>query len=283
MTTTQAPAPIDATLTLGDPAPNLPAVTDATPALIDTDNDPWQGVSDGDLTGDAVGGRLPFYALNRKAGYGFLDPDTGAYETEMDAVLLGRIRTRAQWNRKFGDKAAVEAPDCRSFDGITSDPNSPDRKAEKCATCPLSKWDGDEPPKCKESIELMVFMPDSTPGGGRLARVRFGGLAVSPTMAYWASFSTRLPPVPPIGFVTKVELDEVDCPPNGRFLVPKFRRVRELTRDEAQPLILERDRRLADWKADIADSVVTGETGDGDVGGGAVAEPYLTAPGEEPF
>ena len=94
---------------------------------------------------------------------------------------------------------------------------------------------------------------------------------------------------------------------NGKFLEPRFSRategdlrkhlgplyeiqvgeneIVELTPEQVRPLIMERDRRRAAWLADIADSVVTGATGDGDVGGNGVpvAEPYYTAADEAPF
>ena len=258
----------------------LPATTaDATPekpagvlSSLNAD-DEWAGVDDGDLTGDS-GGRIPFLALSRKLDGGFADPETGELSSEIDFVWLAKMRSRAQWDQPFSGKDA-SAPDCRSFDGIVSDPASPNRKAEHCAECPLSQWKGDQPPECKESIEALVYIQDDV-DAGRLARIRFGGIAVAPARSYWDSFKTRIPRRPPMAFLSRATLEPVDTD-NGKFLRPRFERVAEIARAEAQPLIEERDRRIEDWKADIARSVVN-RTADADEGANG-----KTAKSEEPF
>ena len=95
---------------------------------------------------------------------------------------------------------------------------------------------------------------------GRPAGVRLGGLAIDPCESYWSSFNARMPPRPPLSVITHVDLEEVDCPPNGKFLSPTFRRVRNLTREEAQPLIDERKRRVAEWRSLVAEDVSSGAT-----------------------
>jgi hypothetical protein len=276
---------------------NLPAIpADATPtqaiasdasvlAILPTD-DEWADVSAGDMTDDGTG-RIPYMGLDRRITGGFIHPDTGEVTGEMHFIWLAKGKSRAQWNKPFGGKDAAAAPDCRSFDGITSDPTSPDRKATECATCPFSQWDGDEPPKCKESVEAMIALPDPL-GHVRLARVRFGGIAVAPAKSYWDSFFTRLPRRPPIAYVSKAVLEPVDTD-NGKFLRPRFERLADIPRSEAQPLIAERDQRLADWKADIADAVVRGDVAEDHVpapAGGSEAGTYTGENGEfsdEPF
>lgn len=227
--------------------------SDNLPALIEADDD-WSDVSDGDLTGDTAAGRIPLLALNRKVDGGFTDPETG--ETgirELAVVLLARIRTRAWWPEAFGKGDA--APSCRSFDGLVPDPKSPDRQSEVCATCPHSKWTGDDAPACSESFELMAFLP-AEGAFGRLARIRFSGLAMAPARAYWESFNARLPKRPPIAYLTRITLAEKPTD-NGTFLVPVFTREREFSRAAVQPIIAERDRRIEEWKQSVADDVAT--------------------------
>lgn len=227
---------------------NLPA------PLIDHDDD-WADVDDGDLTGDVAAGRIPLLPLNRKVDGGFADPETGEVGIrELPVVLLARIRTRAWWPEAFGKGDA--APACRSFDGIAPDPRSPDRQNEVCGSCPHTKWNGDDAPACHEAFEFMVFLP-AEGSFGRLARIRFSGLAVSPARAYWESFNARMPKRPPIAYLTAVKLVE-KATDNGTFLVPSFERVREFSRAEVQPIIVERDRRIEEWKAAVAEDVESG-------------------------
>lgn len=249
--------------------------TDASVLALLPADDEWGDVDSGDMTNDGAG-RIPYMGLNRKLDGGFVSPDTGEITQELDFIWLAKGKSRAQWDKPFGGKDAAAAPDCRSFDGITSDPQSPDRKSVECASCPFAQWVDGEPPKCKESVEAMVFLPDPL-GAGRLARVRFGGIAVAPAKAYWDSFFTRLPRRPPIAYVSKAVLEPVDTD-NGKFLRPRFERVADIPRSEAQPLITERDQRLADWKADIADSVVRGDVADdhAPAATGSVAGTYET-------
>ena len=276
-----------------DTLPAIPA--DARPAAIAPDagvlallptDDEWSDVDSGDMTNDGTG-RIPYMGLNRKLDGGFIDPDSGEITSETEFIWLAKGKSRAQWDKPFGGKDAAAAPDCRSFDGITPDPSSPNRKAGACASCPLSQWDGDEAPKCKESVEAMVFLRDDL-GQGRLARIRFGGIAVAPAKAYWDSFFTRLPRRPPIAYVSRAVLEPVDTD-NGKFLRPRFERIADIPRAEAQPLIAERDQRLADWKADIAEAVVRGDVADDHGGaggaGGSAAGTYVTEEYEngEPF
>lgn len=261
---------------------NTPAViSDATPALIDLSDDPWAGVSDGDLS-PATARSIPLLTLNRKSDGGFFDAETGEVTTEQDFVWLAKGTTRAWWPEPFGK--GDKAPSCRSADGVVPDPTSPDVQSPACATCPNARWQGDDAPACKQSIEAMVFLPDPM-GFGRLARVRFGGMAIAPAQAYWDSFSARMPRRPPLAFVSHVELEPTKTD-NGTFLVPKFSRVREVSREEAQPLIDERDRRIAEWTATVAEDVATGATRDEAPTADAGSEPgtYVTPDyADEPF
>jgi len=260
----------------------VPAATLATNAgaLIATDDD-WQDVSDGDSS-PPTAQSIPLLHLNRKSDGGFLDTDTGEVTQRIDFVWLAKGTSRAYWDKPFGQ--GDKAPTCRSTDGVRPDPNSPDVQAETCAGCPNSRWDGDNPPTCKLSIEAMVFVP-SGEGVGHLARVRWGGMAVAPAQAYWDSFSARMPRRPAIAFLSSAEL-EPEKTPNGTFLVPKFSRSLELSRADAQPLIDERDRRLAEWKTTVAEDVATGATREESPSapaGGSPEGTYLLDDGSEPF
>ncbi len=258
-----------------------PAVlANATPALIATD-DEWADVGDGDLS-PATARSIPLLALNRKETGGFIDEETGEKMTALDFVWLAKGTTRAWWPEAFGK--GDKAPSCRSADGVVPDPTSPNVQSQACASCPMSRWNGDDSPECKQSVEAMVFLPDPL-GFGRLARIRLGGMAIAPAQAYWDSFSARMPRRPPIAYQSHIDLEAVGTD-NGTFLVPKFSRVKEYTRSEVQPLIDERDRRIAEWTATVAEDVATGATRDepsaspsGDPGSYEPTTDY----GDEPF
>ena len=270
-------------------------VHDGSRAPIVADDD-WSAIDDGDLSPSGTV-NIPLYQLNRKADGGFLNEDTGETVREIDAVLLAKVDTRAWWPVAFG-KGGDEAPACRSDDGVV--PNldrSPaqqdgwtmphvkvqDQRGEPparvCAECPNSQWDGDTPPACSASIEFLAFVPTDQ-SAGRVARLRFSGMALSKARNYWNSFKLRMPKRPPMAFITRIELEPADTP-NGTFLVPQFRRSAEIGFGEARPIIEAREQRQLEWRNAIAtdDRAVTGDVEDtGSTGGG-----YQPEPGEEPF
>lgn len=227
-------------------------IVGAPPALINTEDDTWGDVDDGDLSPSDLT-RIPLLSLNRKIDGGFTIEDTGEITQTIDFVWLAKGKSRAWWPDPFGK--GNTAPDCRSADGIKPEPSSPALQSETCAACPHSRWVGDDPPACHDAIDAMIFLPDPL-SFGRLARLRFGGLAIAPARSYWDSFSVRLPRRPPIAYVSRITLEPVDTD-NGKFLSPRFGRVRELSREEAQPLIDERNRRLEEWRRQVAEDVAT--------------------------
>jgi hypothetical protein len=233
--------------TIGDTTPA------ALPNFID---DPWAGVADGDLS-PATARSIPLLIQNRKSDGGIVDEETGEVLRAIDFVWLAKSTSRAWWPEPFGKGEKV--PACRSADGIVPDPQSPQVQAKACAICPKAKWDDPDPAfrRCADNIEALIFLPQGD--AGRLARIRFGGLAYKPAQAYWDSFMARMPRRPPIAFVSHMELEPVKTD-NGTFLVPTFRRVLELRRDEAQPLIDERDHRLEEWTSTVAEDVAAGAT-----------------------
>lgn len=264
------------TLANAFPGSELEVVDDNHPSLVEQDahvldllgvDDAWAGVGDGDTTGDGHTGRIPHMDFNRKVDGGLILP-TGAKVRDADFVWLAKARSRSYWAEAYDPKNPAP-PNCRSFDGRTADPQAPDvQNGGDCTTCPHAQWDGDTKPACKEAIEAMVFLADSRSEqtgkvlGGVVSRIRFHGLALSPARAYWESFTTRVPKRPPIAYLSRMTL-EAQPSDYGDFLVPRFERVEEMTRGEAQPLIDERDARIKDWHADIADDVAAGAGGDG--------------------
>lgn len=253
-------------------------------SLIQPDEE-WGDVGDGDLAPGAR--RIPYLKLNRNLDGGFTDPDTGEVSTEIDFVWLAKGRSRA-WFPKDFKKTDIEPPACRSADGLKADPSSPAlQNGGDCTTCPLASFDEgvrgtdeqNRPRKqCKEAIEALVALPDPH-GFVRLARLRWAGLAYRPAADYWDSHFIRMPATPPIAFVAHAKLVPTDSA-YGEKLAPEFHRVSSMTRSAAQPLIEERDRRLADFQADVAADVAEGvghqDSDEGDPfaggGGGPVGE-----------
>ena len=277
---------------------NVPAVVGDegqgnTPAPIVNEVDEWSDVDDGDLSPASVRG-IPHIRLNRKVGIptsGFLDPETGEVGTTMTAVLLAKSTSQAWWPVPFGHKDSVVIPDCFSGDGLAPSSRSKAKQSAACASCPKQRWDDPDPNyrRCSTAVELMVFVPDQI-GYGRIARVRFGGLAIAPTEAYWAGFKNKVPRRPALSVLTLIELEPVETP-NGYFLVPKFSAVRAFTRPEVEPLIAIQRERIEDWKAAVAADVAAGgsatEAGDPTNGaapaGGSEPGTYVTSEEEEPF
>lgn len=235
------------------------------PALLG-EEERWDDVGDGDLAPEETAGVLSLIPLNKKMDGGFTDIETGELRLrELDFVLLAKSRSRGAFIEEKDGKIQAKAfdaknpdgPGCRSFDGVKADPASPLlQNGGDCTSCPLAVWNGDERPLCKEAAEAMVFLPDPH-GFGRLARMRFNGIALGPFRRYWRSFNERLPKKPPIAYVTHCELVETETE-NGTFLAPQFSRVKEFSRAEVQPLIVERDKRLSEWQSAVATDVVEG-------------------------
>lgn len=262
----------------------VPSNGDAVPAHTLVGTSEWDGVDTGDMAPEPATTFLTLIPMNGKTDGGFTDPDTGeTNRLEYDFVWLAKGKTRAAFiEEKNGEVVKLDynakdpvGPGCRSFNGVKADPASPLlQNGGDCTTCPHAKWRNNEPPLCKDAITAMAFIPDET--GGRLASFRFKGLSVGPARNYWRSFDERLPVIPPIAFVTHVALEPVDTD-NGKFLQAHFERGTQLTRAEAQPLIDERTRRLAEWEKVIATDVVSDTGGDGngpfDEGSEAVTVP----------
>lgn len=246
-------------------------------------DDEWSDIEDdGDWTPAGSRSRIPHITLNRKLDGGFTLPDTGELVQEVDVVLLARGTSRAWFPRAFDGKNP-EPPDCRSFDGRTADPNSPDLQNNgDCLTCPHAQWT-DDPPACKASVEALVFLLDPDNSGGQFARIRFGGIAVGPFNDYWERFARRVPRKYPFAYLTHIALEAVDTD-NGKFLRPRLERVRELARRDVQPLLDERDARKAEWAADIRDDVTSGATVEQPAAGPFDDEPLPTdRTGDEDF
>lgn len=249
----------------------LPATVEADAgvlAMLNSDNDPWAGVGDGDLAPSVR--RIPYLKINRNMDGGFTVPDTGETVKDLDFIWMAKGMSRAWFKDAFGKGESV--PGCRSADGVTADPQSPDiQNGGQCVGCPMQAFEDDKrpggAPRCREGVEALVFLPDPH-GFGQLARMRWNGIAVQPAKRFWDSFFTRMPKVPPIGFVSHVTLEATDTA-FGQKLAPVFHRQSELGRQEAQPLIVERDARMRDWVADTAADLAEGVGQDDETGTGA--------------
>lgn len=257
-------------------ADNLPAVADSTAlavaptvtqVLTALADEEWDDVEDGHL-GGTVTPRLPRTLLNRKADGGFTDELTGERRVDLTFVWLADTITRAWWPQAFGK--GDKEPACRSRDGISPDPESPDRQSESCTTCPLGKWEAREafaaddrnnPRPCTQSVEVMVYLLDEQ----RLSLIRFGGMAVSRVSRYLGALNAHVPRKPPIAYVTYCELESTDTD-NGAFLVPRFSVAGEIPRREATPLIELRREKVEEWKAQVAAEVAEGKTGEEEAG-----------------
>jgi hypothetical protein len=294
-------APVEAELV--PETPNLPAIADSTDLVVAPTvtqvlnalaDDEWLDVEDGHL-GNTVQPRLPRTLLNRKVGQpnsGFVDELTGERRIDLDFVWLADTMTRAWWPDAFGK--GDKAPACRSRDGISPDPESPDRQSPTCVECPLGKWEAREafsadekanPRPCTSSVEVMVYLLDEQ----RLSLVRFGGMAVSRVSRYLGALNAHVPRKPPIAYVTRCELVE-ETTDNGSFLVPVFTPNGEIPRAQATPLIELRREKVAEWTQQIAEDLADGRTSEEEGassgpfdGPPADANPRIHADDTEPF
>ena len=277
---------------------NLPALADSTAlavaptvdqVLAALADDEWLDVEDGHL-GGTVQPRLPRTLLNRKADGGFTDELTGERRVDLDFVWLADTITRAWWPQAFGK--GDKAPACRSRDGISPDPESPERQAATCAECPLGKWQAREafavddkaPRPCNQSVEVMGYLLDEQ----RLTLMRFGGMAVTPVERYLGALDAHVPRKPPIAYVTHVELESKETT-NGTFLVPRFSVAGEIPRREATPLIELRKAKVEEWREQVAVEVAEGRSAEDETGSpgpfdGPPASDTTTIDGDgEPF
>ena len=126
----------------------------------------------------------------------------------------------------------------------------------------------------------------TTLGAGRVVRLRFSGMSFGPARAYWESFKTRLPKRPPIAFVTSITLEEKETD-NGTFLVPVFRRVDDIDRAGAAPILEARELRKLEWQHAVATDerpAVDDVPADGPFDGPRPTGNHRDLePGEEPF
>lgn len=287
---------------------NLPAVTgDSVPlayaeggALVK--ESPWDDISDDefDLTPEQASKAglmsIPLVHMDRNIGAGFVNEETGEKSTVLEPVVwAARGMSRAFFVKAWNPQAEATAPDCRSADGVTSDPASPNRVQEKCAGCPMAEWgDNDakparlegpqrEKPACRAATEALVFLPHED-GTLDIARMRFAGIAKKWADGYWTSFENRLPKMRPIGMVARIELVEEDTD-FGPKLSPRFTRLQELSRAAAGPLIDETRRRMEEWRnatlSDLASGGAAESFGEGE-GSARSARSYEPFPDEEP-
>lgn len=248
------------------PAVQPNAVEQVKAALADRE---WDGVEDGHI-GGTVAGKLPRTLLNRKVDGGFTDELSGEVSTETTFVWLADTVTRAYWPEAFGK--GEKKPTCRSKDGITPEPDSPEVQSEKCSTCPHSKWNGDDAPACARAIEVMAYLLKEQ----RLTLIRFGGMAVSRVERYLGALEYRIPCKPPLAYVTRCELVPEDTD-NGKFLVPRFSVAGEIPRAEATPLIELRHQRVLEWQEQLNAEVAEGSAADAQPGPFDEAEAKVAA------
>ena len=139
---------------------------------------------------------IPRIVTNGKFGNpAMVDEPTGEVVDEAHVTILGATVGRAWWE---GDKPEKgKAPDCRSFDCETADPESPaivagnvggdDQPSGQCPTCPLGQFGPNgERPRCKQSAQVLVFDHDNE--GIRVLRV--SGTSIKRFNKYAQSFRT---------------------------------------------------------------------------------------------
>jgi hypothetical protein len=255
--------------------PNLPAVAPTVGQVLSALSDPEWADVDAGHDGAPMVTRLPRLKLNRKMGQpesGFIDELTGEKRNDITFVWLADTVTQAWWKEGFGKGS--EKPECRSRDGITPDPDSPDRQSETCAKCPLGTFEAREafkadeknnPRPCNRAVEVLAYLVHEK----RLAIIRFGGMAYTRVTRYLGAIEkASVPSRPPMAYVTFCELEGVDTD-NGMFLVPRFEAIGDIPRAQAGSLIEARNEKRAEWRAQIAEDLAEGRTGeDHDSNGG---------------
>jgi hypothetical protein len=174
----------------------VPAVIEDTPTTLAVP-DNFDDIDDGlDAVVEQFGRVIPRIVTNGKFGYpAMTDEPTGDVIESARLTILGSTVGRAWWQ---GDKPEKgKAPDCRSFDCETADPESPaikenniggdDQPSGFCPTCPLGQFGPDgERPACKQSAQVLVF--DHENEGIRILRV--SGTSIKRFNKYVQSFRT---------------------------------------------------------------------------------------------
>lgn len=249
----------------------------------------WDGVDSGLENWQHVGFTLPRIVSDMRPGGGWTDEATNEKVDALSVIFLAAMPARAYWKDAFGTGDA--APDCRSVDMEHADPQSPamglDWAAAKdtppptgtCATCPLSRWDGEEPPACRERINSLVYYPDS----GEIRRLTIGGTSVKHFRRYVSALQARARRLPLFAQVTDVTLEEVD---NGkmRWLEAHFAEGEPVSPQQARGTLIPLQQEVAAaWKSLVAQDLASPDADGTAVARGGAIDADSYAHDEEPF
>lgn len=217
---------------------NLPATSKSGVSL--PTEDPWAELRDAFDDGSArfrehIGVSLPRLRSDfGRNGKGWIDELTGEVYGELDIAILAYPPQRTFWLVDLDEAGGKSTPpDCKSWDMVRPDPESPAPQSETCARCKWSKWESDRKggkgKACKESAGVIAYDFEHS----QFLWLRFGGTALTPFKAYISALSGRR--LPTFAVRTKVKLkDEKE----GRFewKVPAFTITEHLTPEDVRPL-----------------------------------------------
>jgi hypothetical protein len=221
------------------------------------DSDEWSELPD-TFAGLDDGLPAPFMRPDRRGAGGFwVDDLTNQKFESLEVVLLTGRRTRAWWEADYDGSS--NPPDCRSFDGLEPDPQSPKLQNTACVTCPHSQFVDGKASSCRERYDVLAYDPESK----AVFMTAFSGAAIKPFRRYLSSFKAKIPKRPPYSVLTRITLVETKGD-MGTFYVPEFSRVRELTPADVAPLLASQRSAIDAWLSWVDRSVVTGETVDVD-------------------
>lgn len=246
------------------PAPGLvPITSEALQAFVDAE---WNGFESGLENWNHVGFSIPRIVSDMRPGGGWTDEVTGETAEALHAIILAAMPARAWWAHEFGKGDA--APDCRSVDMVKADPSSPAlsagweapdgvdvRPTGTCSTCPLSRWDGQDAPGCRDRINMLIYLP----GTGEIRRLNVSGTSVKHLRKYVSSLQARAARKPIFAQITIMTAEKVEQD-GMKWLEAHFAEGDPVTPQEAAQTIVPLQRQLVEqWRSILADDLASPE------------------------
>ena len=148
------------------------------------------------------------------------------------------IFLRSSWGRIYYDRE-LGAMICKSINRIEPAPSIENPPSSVCATCEFSRWENNEPPKCREVLYNILLVSPEEPGE-KLDLDLFspylmtvGGTSLRPMRAFVSGLVARRKPI----YSVIAELSTEKRSGNvGKYYVLKVSVVKELSDEELQKI-----------------------------------------------
>ncbi len=143
------------------------------------------------------------------------------------------IFLKSSWGRLYFDRDAGMLI-CRSVDRIQPSPSVEEPPASVCAACPYSKWENNQPPKCREVLNNILLMGSQLAEDFRIedfspCLMTIAGTSIKPMKAFVSGLVAKRKPI--YSVVSQLSLEK-RTGTVGKYYVLKISTVRELTPEQ---------------------------------------------------